>query len=114
MAGYFLAGVTAWLYRDRVPWDRGVFLTAAILLFAARGGMAAPLVLKLCLPYALLYIGLAGGVGTRLKARIGDLSYGVYLFGFPVLNSVVALGQQSLSPLTVFASRYCWPRCPGT
>lgn len=103
MAGYFLAGVTAWLYRDRVPWDRGVFLAATILLFAARGGTAAPLVLKLCLPYALLYVGLAGGVGTRLKARIGDLSYGVYLFGFPVLNSVVALGQQSLSPLTVFA-----------
>jgi len=102
MAGYFLAGVVAWLYRDRVPWDRGVFLAAVILLFAARGGMAASLVLKLCLPYTILYAGLAGGFGSRLKARIGDLSYGLYLFGFPVLGSIVALSHQTLSAETVF------------
>jgi peptidoglycan/LPS O-acetylase OafA/YrhL len=102
MAGYFLAGVVAWLYRDQVPWDRGVFLATVILLFAARGGMAVPLVLKLCLPYAVLYAGIAGGFGSRLKARIGDLSYGVYLFGFPVLGSIVALGHQTLSPQALF------------
>ena len=103
MGGYYLAGVVAWLYRDRVPWDRGVFLSALLLLFAVRGGVAAPLMLKLCLPYAVLWIGLAGGVGSRLKAGIGDLSYGVYLFGFPVLGSVVALGGLALSPEVVFA-----------
>lgn len=103
MGGYYLAGVVAWLYRDRVPWDRGVFLSALLLLFAVRGGVAAPLMLKLCLPYAVLWIGLAGGAGSRLKAGIGDLSYGVYLFGFPVLGSVVALGGQVLPPEVVFA-----------
>lgn len=103
MAGYFLAGVVAWLYRDRLPWDRGLFLILVLLMFAARGGMASPLIVKLCLPYAVLWVGLAGGLGTRLKALAGDLSYSVYLFGFPVLNSVVALGQQSLAPLAVFA-----------
>jgi len=37
-----------------------------------------------------------------LKARIGDLSYGLYLFGFPVLGSIVALSHQTLSAETVF------------
>jgi len=105
MGGYYLAGVVAWLYRDQVPWDRGVFLSALLLLllFAVRGGVAAPLMLKLCLPYAVLWIGLAGGAGSRLEAGIGDLSYGVYLFGFPVLSTVVALGRQVLPPEAVFA-----------
>ena len=102
MAGYYLAGVVAWLYRDRVPFDRGVALSALLLLFAARGGIVTPVLLKLCLPYAVLYAGLAGDWGTRLKARVGDWSYGVYVFHFPIIGAVVALGRQSLPGLTVF------------
>lgn len=102
MAGFFLAGVTAWLYRDRVPWDWGMFLAVIALLFAARGGVASPVLVKLCLPYAVLFVGLGSGIGSRLKDRIGDLSYGTYLFGFPVLNSIIELGRQSLAPSLVF------------
>lgn len=102
MASYYLAGVVLWLFRDRVPFDRGMAWSCALLLFAVRGGIAAPLVLKLCLPYLVLYIGIAGTFGTRLKSRIGDLSYGVYVFHFPVLGAVVALGHQVLPGQSVF------------
>ena len=102
MASYYLAGVVLWLFRDRVPFDRGMAWSCALLLFAVRGGIAAPLVLKLCLPYLVLYIGMAGTVGTRLKSRIGDWSYGIYVFHFPVLGAVVALGGQALPGQAVF------------
>jgi len=91
-----------WLFRDRVPFDRGIAWSCALLLFAVRGGVAAPLVLKLCLPYLVLYVGMAGTFGTRLKSRIGDWSYGVYVFHFPVLGAVVALGHQALPGQAVF------------
>ena len=80
MASYYLAGVVLWLFRDRVPFDRGMAWSCALLLFAVRGGIAAP----------------------RLKSRIGDWSYGIYVFHFPVLGAVVALGGQALPGQAVF------------
>ncbi len=34
---------------------------------------------------------MAGGIGSRLKRAVGDLSCGAYLFGFPVTLSVMAV-----------------------
>lgn len=103
LLSYFLAGVVAWLYRDRIPCNWGWLALCLLLLFAARDSMALPLTQKLCLPYAVLCIGLRGQVGTALKRRIGDLSYGVYLFSYPILNVVISLGRQQLSPEAVAA-----------
>ena len=103
MGGFYLAGVAAWLYRDRIAFDGGLFCLALMLLFAVRGGEATQPVLKLCFSYAVLWIGIAGRTGARLKAALGDLSYGTYLFGFPVIGCVIALGHQRLPPAAVFA-----------
>ena len=100
---YFLAGVVAWLYRDRIPYGPGHLALCLVLLFAARDSLSAPLVLKLCLPYVVLYLGISDGAGSGLKRRVGDLSYGVYLFSYPVLNSVISLGKLRLGPEVVIA-----------
>lgn len=99
---YFMAGVVAWSYRDRITWNKGYFLLCTLILFAAQNSLTAPLALKLCLPYIVLFVGLYNGVGTKLKRKIGDLSYGVYLIGYPVINSVISLGAMKLSPEIVF------------
>ena len=41
------------------------------------------------LPYAVLSIGLASTPGLRRAARFGDLSYGLYLWAFPVQQLVI-------------------------
>ena len=101
LSAYFLGGVVAWLYRDEIPFDAGLFAVCAILLFAAGNSLALTPVMKICLPYCVLYAGLAGGVGTRLKRAIGDLSYGFYLFSYPLLNVVIALGHRQWGPSRV-------------
>ena len=101
MSSYFLAGVVAWLYRDDIPFDAGLFAICAILLFAAGNSEALGLALKVCLPYCVLYAGMAGGFGTQVKRAVGDLSYGLYVFSYPLLNVVIALGKLELSPFRV-------------
>ena len=117
MSGFFLGGVVAWLYREEIPFDAGLFAICAILLFAAGNSEALGLAMKLCLPYCILYIGMAGSFGTRLKRTVGDLSYGFYLFSYPLLNAVIALGDRQLSPsrvmlyalpLTLLAAAVSW------
>jgi peptidoglycan/LPS O-acetylase OafA/YrhL len=99
---YFMAGVVAWAYRDRITWNKGYFALCLLLLFAAQNSLTAPLILKLCLPYIVLFVGLYNGTGSKLKRKIGDLSYGVYLIGYPAINSVISLGAMKLSPEVVF------------
>ncbi len=101
LSSFFLGGVVAWLYREEIPFDAGLFAICALLLFAAGNSEALQLAMKVCLPYCVLYAGMAGSFGTRLKRAVGDLSYGCYLFSYPLLNVVVALGNRQLLPWRV-------------
>lgn len=101
-SSYFLAGVCAWKYRKWIHLDLGGFIIALIVMLAARDSYLAPLALKLCLPYIIIYIGICGSFGTILSRNLGDLSYGTYLFGYPITNCVVALTYQRLPSLAVF------------
>jgi peptidoglycan/LPS O-acetylase OafA/YrhL len=102
LASYFLSGATAFLYRDRIPFSLGALALCLVTLYAAAGVEGAPFALKLVYPYVILYAAFAGRWGSRLKAAIGDLSYGIYLFGFPVTLSVIALGHGALGPYQTF------------
>ena len=45
-------------------------------------------------PYVVLHVSIMRGTGSQLKRAVGDLSYGTYLFGFPVTLSVIAMGGE--------------------
>ena len=91
LSSYFLAGAAAWMVRGRIPFSRGLLALSLLGLYAAAGVSMRGFALKLFLPYLVLYVAVAGGIGSRLKRRVGDLSYGAYLFGFPVALSVIAI-----------------------
>lgn len=90
---YFLGGVTCWLYRDTIRWSGGFAAVLFLTCFAAHDTMALHTIMKIALPYLVLFVGMYSGWGNKLKKRVGDLSYGVYLAGYPAINSVIALGE---------------------
>lgn len=95
LLSFFAAGMCARAFADVLPLRRSWFLAAtAILALACWEG------LKLALPvagaYAVLYIGFRWRFGTAWVARHGDLSYGVYLYGWPVQQVCVSLWPGAL------------------
>jgi peptidoglycan/LPS O-acetylase OafA/YrhL len=80
----FLAGLSLYLYRDRVPCDRRLFLGAAggalLCLWIVPAGEALGVLL---LGYVTIWLGL---LNTRRLwfIRSADFSYGVYLYGFVI------------------------------
>jgi peptidoglycan/LPS O-acetylase OafA/YrhL len=98
---YFVAGMLLLRFADQVPLTgRGALAAAALVVGVALAGQAEPLA-PLPLAYLLLY---AGAAAPRRWQRVGarnDISYGTYLYAFPVLQLLVVAGVQSLG-LAVF------------
>ena len=102
-APYFLAGAAAALYRDRLPRSRAWCLAALAPLVAATvSGFGLGALLPVCGTYLLLYAGEGRWAPlSRLTARV-DLSYGVYLYAFPVQQLLVHHWGQQLTGHTLF------------
>ncbi len=83
---------------DPIPW---AFMAAAVLMLAANsrlGYWCAPLCIS------LLVVGTArvSAVPSRWLTRFGDLSYGLYLYAFPIQQMVVATGYATDYPRRAF------------
>jgi peptidoglycan/LPS O-acetylase OafA/YrhL/putative flippase GtrA len=91
----FVLGATAYAWRGRLPHDPRIALSCtAVLLFATAFGRPWPLgVLYVPVGLSLTYLVVFLGV-TKLPLapifRNGDYSYGIYLYGYPVQQAIVA------------------------
>lgn len=88
LAATFLSGTTLFLLREKVKLNIWVAATAAVVAVAAgftpSGTTAAPLLL----PYVFLTVGMATPVLPLGRFRGWDLSYGTYVFAFPVQQMI--------------------------
>ncbi len=81
----FLLGMAAFLYRHRLPMDRRLaWLALGIYLSTLAVGLLGQCVALLLVPYLVLYTAQVRVAGFHRFARYGDLSYGMYIYAFPV------------------------------
>lgn len=87
-ASPFLAGATLYLWRDRVPLDGRLALLglAAVVASMQVGGFR--IAFATFGAYLTLYVALSPSVRLPDLARRGDLSYGIYIFAWPVQRLV--------------------------
>lgn len=101
LGSFFFAGALLFVYRTRIP-SSGILAALALVLIVlvTVGGLFKP-VAALAVAYSVIY------AGSRLPlARIGrrnDISYGMYIYGFPVQQFTVLLLGGSFLPPWAFA-----------
>lgn len=85
----FFLGASCYVLKDYIPLNRAAFFVLlAVVLLAALDRRAFFFAFSLLLPYLVLYA--AYGFGGRIRAfnRLGDYSYGIYIYAFPVEQTV--------------------------
>lgn len=87
---YFGVGAAFWCWRDRVVLRGRLVVLGAVALVGVAGTGMAPLVWHAVLPYVVLGAGLTRPVAVAAMRRLGDVSYGTYLFAFPIQQCLVA------------------------
>jgi hypothetical protein len=91
LSWFFFCGAAFWVLRDRVPMRGWI---AAALACAVAIGVRCPSLFFVVYPVALAYLVLwcayVPGGWLRAYNRVGDYSYGVYIYAFAVQQAVIA------------------------
>ncbi|MBC7601459.1 MAG: acyltransferase, partial [Ramlibacter sp.] len=96
----FLLGASAWMNRDwiRISWR--ILLPLAGVTLLARNTVAFAVLFEVLLPYAVFTAAFAPGLGAH--NRVGDYSYGTYLYGWPAQQlALIWMGGQSGNAMNV-------------
>ncbi len=87
----FAAGAALFLYADRAPLSRPLALALLVLAGLVHGTAFYPPLLFLAEAYGVLCLGLSPPIRHPVLDPRADLSYGTYLYGWPVQQSLHAL-----------------------
>jgi peptidoglycan/LPS O-acetylase OafA/YrhL len=80
----FLVGTLAYLYRDKVTLDPKVAWGLVGLMAVTLKTSMAPAVYLITVPYVLFTVGYSTLPWLRRLSAPGDVSYGIYIYAFPV------------------------------
>lgn len=105
----FLAGNLIYLYRDRLPFSGAVAAaTFAAALLAIAGAQSVPLLHGLIYPAVVGLAYVTAIIGFTKLPRLpffnrGDYSYGIYIYGYPIQQSIIHFLPQYRTGPIVFA-----------
>jgi len=88
----FFIGSAFYVWKNRIRLSSGLFFIALLLLLASAVNKDVFFVFySLLLPYLIFYIAYVPSGYVRKFNQIGDYSYGIYIYAFPVQQSMAAL-----------------------
>jgi peptidoglycan/LPS O-acetylase OafA/YrhL len=101
---YFAAGVSMFVFHRRFGTQKVGAIAAAVLLVAATVLGVFQYAYILLGTYLVVFFAGRPNPGSRFARRAGDLSYGIYLFGWPVEQFVqIHMGASSGEVLFLYA-----------
>ncbi len=100
---FFAAGAALYTWADDVPLDGRLAAASAVLYVAAFQSDVTVVLGSVPGAYLCLWLGARCPEPFRSVGSKNDISYGVYLFGWPVQQTIVAYGGEDL-PIAVFAA----------
>jgi peptidoglycan/LPS O-acetylase OafA/YrhL len=100
---YFLAGSCFYLYRNKIPRTNTIALVATVVtVLSCVWFKGLELVLPVTGTYLVFYMAFHPRIKLSGFAKKGDLSYGMYLYAWPVQQTITYLLYKHLNPFLLF------------
>ena len=102
----FFSGATAYLLKDRIVLSGRVFWSMIVIVPSATflGEHVLFAAYVLTLPYILLYLAYIPSGFVRKYNKAGDYSYGIYIYAWPIQQSIVSLVPGVSVPAMILSS----------
>ena len=105
LALLFGLGAVAYVARDRLPLSLTAFAVGVALFIVNPWGLGRGLAFTLTIAYGVLVLAYHPRIQWRAYNRVGDYSYGVYVYAFPIQQTIVAR-VPGLTPIELFAASF--------
>jgi peptidoglycan/LPS O-acetylase OafA/YrhL len=96
----FFVGILFYIYADKIVLNKFIFIICGIMYFSLIivNVSILDLLAGIFLAYCVVYMGMTRYSAFEKHVK-GDYSYGIYLYGAPITQAVVAIVHSSSSPL---------------
>lgn len=103
LAMYFFIGASIYLYKDKIKMSFPYFVFAVIILFTGMCLNVTKYALIITMPYIIMYLG-TFKFSKNFLGKIGDFSYGLYIYAFPIQQLLVFYFKNNLTIWTYMLS----------
>lgn len=99
LSAFFGAGTLFYLFRDKIPFKASVALILLCVWLASLHFNLPIYFNYLCLPYVVLWFVFEPRLPFHQASKYGDFSYGIYIYSFPVQQTIIYYLENDLTVL---------------
>jgi peptidoglycan/LPS O-acetylase OafA/YrhL len=111
----FGVGMLAWLWRNEIRFNAAWVLISWLLAWVCLDSAISEPVLYVAVAISSLYLGTLREFPVRWPSRWGDMSYGIYIYAFPVQQTAASFGVRDpllgilvALPVTLILAALSW------
>jgi len=100
---YYLMGTLFAIYNNSIMYRSTLLAPFFLIWILSFKTPFFTLLTTVFLPYSIMYLALEAKVVLQKLLEMGDFSYGVYIYAFPIQQLIVHLFQNEISPIKLFS-----------
>jgi peptidoglycan/LPS O-acetylase OafA/YrhL len=93
---YFIFGMVFYIFHNKIVWNKWIFMISILGLIIGWKFDIFPIVAPICFTYFVLYSSQILPF-KNLAKKIGDLSYGIYIYSWPIQICLLFLGLNKIT-----------------